>query len=175
MDRPEDMKPLKSNRKFHNFLLMPNIQLRLGAYMVALALALLLVLVSIVYLQMGEVVDLIVRLTDVEKEVREVLVAYLQNTAWWIILAIIFYIVINIGISILYTHKMVGPVYAFRRHIQLLSRGKFQIKTILRKGDAFEELASDLNQLSDALNEQYGCAEDQAEPSAKSWSDAYKN
>ena len=141
----------RSARRIKNFLLMPNIQIRLGAYMVMLAILLLASLVSIVYVKMGEIVSLIVQLTDVEDEVEEVLLNYVQDMSWWILLAISLYIAINLAISVWYTHKMIGPTYAFRRHVKALAKGEFFAKTILRKGDAFEELAQDLNDLSDTL------------------------
>lgn len=141
----------KSSRKFKNFLLMPHIQIPLGAYMIGLAIALLGVLTSIVYLKMGEIISLIVQLTDVEEEVEEVLINYVNDMSWWVILAIVIYIGINMLISILYTHKMVGPIFAFRRHVQALIEQKYDAKTHLRKRDAFSGLAQDLNDLSDAL------------------------
>ena len=141
----------RSARKIKNFLLMPSIQIRLGAYMVVLAILLLASLVSIVYVKMGEIVSLIVQLTDVEDEVEEVLLNYVQDMSWWILLTISLYIAINLTLSVWYTHKMIGPTYAFRRHVKALGKGEFFAKTILRKGDAFEELAQDLNDLSDTL------------------------
>jgi len=146
----------RSDRKLRNFLLMPQIQIRLGAYMIVLAVALLVSLGVIVYVKMSEIISLIVQLTDVEEEVEEVLINYVQGMSWWIILAIVLYIAINMSLSVLYTHKMVGPTYAFRRHIQALGKGNYNAKTNLRKGDAFEELASDLNTLSDVLDKQFG-------------------
>lgn len=148
----------RSDRKLKNFLLMPQIQIRLGAYMVLLAISLLIALGTIVYIKMSEIISLIVQLTDVEEEVEEVLVNYVQGMSWWIILAIVLYIALNLALSILYTHKMVGPTYAFRRHVQSLTKGAFHAKTNLRKGDSFEELADDLNQLSDTLKSKYGDA-----------------
>ena len=91
----------KSGRKFRNFLLMPQIQIRLGAYMVLLAIGLLVSLVGIVYVKMGEIMTLIVQLTDVEDEVEEVLVDYISDMSWWILLAIGLYVALNLLISIL--------------------------------------------------------------------------
>ena len=146
----------RSDRRLRNFLLMPRIQIRLGAYMVALALAFMVALVGSVYIRMGEIMALIVQLTDVEDEVKGLLISYVNGMAWWMALAIMVYIASNLCLSILYTHKMVGPTYAFRRHIRSLEKGEFHVKTRLRKSDAFEELAGDLNDLSDALEAKYG-------------------
>lgn len=153
----------KSARKMKNFLLMPNIQIKLGAYMIVLAILLLVSLGSIVYIKMGEIVSLIVQLTDVEDEVEEVLLSYVQDMSWWILLAISIYIAINLTLSVWYTHKMIGPTYAFRRHVKSLAKGEFFAKTILRKGDVFEELAQDLNELSDTL----AGKKDSSEPAEK--------
>jgi hypothetical protein len=52
-------------------------------------------------------------------------------------------------VAVIFTHKLIGPTIAFRRHIRMIAEGKFQYRTKLRKGDAFQEVASDLNKLSE--------------------------
>ncbi len=68
------------------------------------------------------------------------------------------FIAVSIGIciftfilNVLVTHKMVGPVYAFERHVRNLIAGDYKSRTRLRKYDEFKELALLLNQLSDRL------------------------
>jgi signal transduction histidine kinase len=65
---------------------------------------------------------------------------------------LIFYVLTNMGVTIIFTHKLVGPTVAFRRHIRMLTEGRYDYRTTLRKGDAFQEVADDLNHLSAHLS-----------------------
>ncbi len=56
--------------------------------------------------------------------------------------------------SIYFTHKMVGPTVAFRRQINALKSGNYRSKVYLRQGDAFGEVAVELNELADELKRQ---------------------
>lgn len=138
-------------RKWKNFLLMPKIQIQLGIYMLSLALVLFISLGTTIYRKMGEIVEIVVELTDVEDEIRDILVTYLGDISWWILTTLFIYISLNFLLSIIYTHKMIGPTYAFRRHIKQIKEGNLKHRTHLRKGDAFVEIAEDLNELSDFL------------------------
>ena len=62
------------------------------------------------------------------------------------------FVLLNLCASIYFTHKMVGPTVAFRRHIAALKEGRYDAKIKLRRGDAFNEVASALNELSDVLH-----------------------
>lgn len=63
----------------------------------------------------------------------------------------IFYVLVVTAIGIAYTHKMVGPMVAFRRQVQALIGGDFTARVNLRKRDAFLGLADDLNELAETL------------------------
>ncbi|MCX6127084.1 MAG: hypothetical protein NTV34_20365, partial [Proteobacteria bacterium] len=66
------------------------------------------------------------------------------------------YIGLSAMISIKLTHSLIGPTVAFRRHIKMIADGKYDYKTVLRSGDAFREVAEDLNALSDELYRKHG-------------------
>ena len=146
---PNEVK--KPRRKLRNFLLMPQMQMRLGFYTLVLATFFFTALVGIVYLKMNEILSLVVQLTDAENEVQEVLFSYVQSMSWWIIFSVCLYVVVSLFVTIWYTHKLVGPSYAFRRHVKALIGGDMSARTKLRNGDAFGELADDLNLLSEKL------------------------
>ena len=52
------------------------------------------------------------------------------------------------AIGVVLTHRVVGPLFAAKRHIDLLNEGKFEVRTHLRPGDELEDLISNLNRLS---------------------------
>jgi len=63
------------------------------------------------------------------------------------------YFFITVAVSIFFTHRLVGPTYAFRRHIRELKNGNYGSRVVLRKGDAFQEVAEDLNDLAVTLEQ----------------------
>src|SRR5690606_825027 len=69
----------------------------------------------------------------------------------YIYLAFFVYLAATIGTSVLFTHKLVGPTIAFRRHIRSIADGRYNARTYLRKGDAFLAVADELNSLSEVM------------------------
>ena len=49
-----------------------------------------------------------------------------------------------------YTHRLIGPLRPFTRHVEALARGDFSSRVQLRKGDLdmYVEYAEKLNQLA---------------------------
>jgi len=54
-------------------------------------------------------------------------------------------------IGIFSTHKIAGPIYRFRKHIQSMKEGDLSIRTKLRKNDLLNDIADDLNQTSEKM------------------------
>jgi signal transduction histidine kinase len=69
----------------------------------------------------------------------------------WLAVILLSYLALIVTISIVFTHRLIGPTIAFRRHIRALTEGKYQSRVVLRKGDAFIEVADDLNKLAETL------------------------
>lgn len=143
--------PMKAKRQMRNFLLQPLLQIKLGIYMILLTSLFSSAIAGILYVNLARFAAIVLQLTDVEDEVTDLLNAYMHDTRWYLGSAILVFLLLNVMISVLYTHRLVGPTYAFRRHIRALSEGRYQIRTILRKGDAFAEVADELNHLSEVL------------------------
>ncbi len=141
----------KYRRKLRNFLLQPLLQIKLGLFSIILAVLFCVSIVGILYVHMAQVYIMVLQLTDLEEEAKSMVESYLSDTTLSIASASLVFIFFNIVISVLYTHRLVGPTIAFRRHIQRLIDGDYKAKTILRKHDAFPEVADDLNRLSDTL------------------------
>ena len=138
----------KASRSFRNYALQPLLQIKLGLYSILLSLGFALAVCAILYFNLGKFSDIILQLTGVEDEVKDLLTQYIAPAKIQVIAVVVIYILINIAVTVLYTHKLIGPTIAFRRHIRMIADGKLQYRTVLRKGDAFAELADDLNKLS---------------------------
>lgn len=141
----------KSQRKVKNLLLQPFLQIKLGLYSILLTIALVAGLSWTLYVKLGQFADIVMQLTDVQEEVSRLLSVYVAET--WLLVGIILgvFLIVSISISIVFTHRMIGPTIAFRRHIRTLAAGDSSIRTNLRKGDAFQEVAEELNLLSEVL------------------------
>ncbi|MBC7662051.1 MAG: hypothetical protein H7249_20340 [Chitinophagaceae bacterium] len=138
-------------RKLSNFLLQPLLQVRLGLYSIIMSVVFGLGVFTIIYINFYKFYDLVLELTDLREEVTEILNSYIHGVVLWLVLALVVYFLITVAISIFFTHRLIGPTYAFRRHIRDLSKGNYKSRVVLRKGDAFQEVADDLNDLAVAL------------------------
>jgi len=143
----------KSRRQLRNFLLQPITQIRLGLYAIVMSLVFSAVMGAITFTHLSRFAEVVTQLTDVEDEVAQLFKIAVADTKWWLVLTLVLYVLAMMVMSIIYTHRLVGPTIAFRRHINALMEGNFNVRTILRRYDAFHEVASDLNKLSEKLEE----------------------
>jgi signal transduction histidine kinase len=140
-------------RKLSNFMLQPLLQIRLGLYSILLSLAFCLALMAIFYVNFNKFYDLVLELTDLREEVTDILKSYVRGLIGWVAIGTTVYFFITVAVSIFFTHRLVGPTYAFRRHIRELKNGNYGSRVVLRKGDAFQEVAEDLNDLAVTLEQ----------------------
>jgi signal transduction histidine kinase len=141
----------KAKRKAKNFMLQPLLQVKLGIYTILISVVFAAALAAILYFNFSSLINSIVLMTDAEEEVRDIFLSYWKTTQIWIYLTFLGYLVLTIVISVIYTHKLIGPTIAFRRHIRMIAEGRYNARTYLRKGDAFVEVAEELNRLSEVM------------------------
>ncbi len=138
-------------RRLRNYLLDPLLQVKLGLYAIVLALAFCSIMVGAFYSNFYKFYDLVLELTDLREEVTQILNSYLEDMIVWTVLGTLVYFVLMVTMSIFYTHRLVGPTYAFRRHIRELVKGNYKSRVSLRKSDAFSHIAEELNELAATL------------------------
>lgn len=139
----------KNNRRFTNFLLQPSLQLRLGVVTLVVTICFSSAFIFILTFHFNTLFHSILNLTDIPDVILEEVRQTLIDTMGWLIGVLILYALTNLGISVLFTHRLVGPTIAFRRHIQSMIDGQYKSRVILRKADAFLEVADDLNKLAE--------------------------
>lgn len=140
-------------RKLRNLLLQPLLQIRLGLYSILLTIFFSGMILGVLYLNLMDFTQIVLALTDSESEIRDLFADYISQTIWWIGILIVTFIASSIVLSVTYTHKLVGPTIAFRHQLQKLQRGQFDNKIQLRKGDAFQEIANEINMLTDVMQQ----------------------
>lgn len=141
----------KPKRQLRNLLLQPGLQSRLGLYCVIASVFFAAAVYGILLTNYSSITDAILQLTGNNDQVREIIGLHWNGTQIWIYLAAVAYVVAITLISVWYTHRMVGPTIAFRRHLERLEQGDFAYRTNLRRGDAFSEVADALNRLSSRM------------------------
>ncbi|MBC7660092.1 MAG: hypothetical protein H7249_10315 [Chitinophagaceae bacterium] len=138
-------------RKLSNLLLEPLLQTQIGLYCIALSLIFSALIGIVIYENLDSLSNILFQLSDGKVTLQTVAAAYVTNIQAWLILCLIGYIVCTIGVSILYTHRLVGPTVAFRKHLAAIEKGNYHHRTVLRKNDAFQVVASQLNDVSALL------------------------
>jgi len=151
----------QDKRKFRNYFLQPLLQIKLGLYSIILTAAFSLTVAMFLYLNLVDFAAIIFALTDSESEIRELFTEYVSHTRWWIFLLIFGFLVTNIAVSVIFTHKLVGPTVAFRNQLEMLRKGDFSREVTLRKGDAFAEVAEEINLLTKQLANNNGKISDE--------------
>ena len=143
------------NRKFGNFLLQPLVQVKLGLYAIVLSLVFCVVMIYLYYSNFSEFYQLILDLTDLREEVTAIVSDKFSELVIWTVASVFVYFALTVAMSIFFTHRLVGPTYAFRRHINELKKGNYKSRVVLRKSDSFVEVAEDLNKLAETLEKQH--------------------
>lgn len=156
MSEPVPSESRKARRSIKNFVLQPLWQVKFGLYSLLMSIGFSVLICLVVYINMAKFVEIVLELTGVQEELKDLLNQYLAPLRNQLIMLLLAYIVIIISISIKFTHKLIGPTVAFRRHIAMIAEGNWDYRTKLRDGDAFLEVAQDLNELSETLAKKYG-------------------
>ena len=146
----------RNQRRIRNFLLQPLLQVKLGLYTLGLAATFSLAILLILYFSLLDFAEIVMALTDTESEIIELFKEYSATSQLWVLVLVLGFMICNVFVTIVYTHKLVGPTVAFRTQIRKLIQGEFDGEVYLRKNDAFQELASDINELSRILKENNG-------------------
>ena len=61
------------------------------------------------------------------------------------------YVLLILVVTVIYTHRFIGPVIPMLRHVKALQEGRYTHRVSLRSHDAFTELAEQLNKLAETL------------------------
>jgi hypothetical protein len=146
----------KAKRRVRNFLLQPLLQVKIGLFSILLSILFAGAVAALLYFNFFPLIDTVLKMTDADEEVRDFFMDEWRAKQLWVYLAFFVYLVAQITMSVLYTHRLVGPTYAFRRHIRSIAEGRYNARTYLRKGDGFLEVADELNNLSEVMERKFG-------------------
>jgi HAMP domain-containing protein len=143
----------KERRRKMNLLLQPALQLKLPLILLIVTLGFGALQLAHTQFAYGKLFDIVLKEAGsppfLEDLLRDQTGDFIEVTS---VLAVLYVLVIVI-LSVVYAHRMIGPTVPLRRHVEALKNGDYTARVLLRKRDAFSELAEDLNELSRILEE----------------------
>jgi methyl-accepting chemotaxis protein len=146
---------LGTKRKSKNLLLEPSLQLKLPIYLLTLSLVLAILTWIVLYKGFEGLYEFVMLQGDIGEQIGDIIQYQSRAVAVVIACLLVTYVVLTVGISIAYLHRLIGPTRAFRRHLNELRNANYASRLTLRKNDAFGEVARDLNELAKALEKKY--------------------
>ena len=83
-----------------------------------------------------------------------VIVSLFRSAFWLIMLELLVLTPLVVWLGILLTHKVAGPLVRIFAVLDQMSRGRYDVRITLRKGDMLVELAEAVNRLSENIRSQ---------------------
>jgi len=143
----------KEQRKARNILVRPGLQLKLPFYILLLTMAFVLLTLLLGNLYLEQVYVTMIENTTQSEYLQQVITEQMAAFKIISLLVLFVYAVLAVSISCVYTHRLLGPLIPIERHLKALKEGFYSHRLQLRKKDALHELADQLNELAEALEE----------------------
>ena len=144
----------KSQRKIRNFLLQPLIQIRIAAWSALASAVFSLAIALVFYFSLRSLAEAFSNVGHLDDETINRTYNMFEGVRLSALGLLLTQVLVSVVVSIVTTHRLVGPTVAFRQQIRALINGKYGQKVILRNNDAFQEVALDLNELSEQLQKE---------------------
>jgi methyl-accepting chemotaxis protein len=142
------------NRKARNFLLKPGLQLKLAFYILLLSLGFVFITVLFGKLYFEQTYITLVDNTTQSEYIQAIVTQQIHDFKSLSLLLLAVYTVMIVLVATVYTHRMIGPTLPIMRHVKALKEGFYSHRVKLREYDCFQELADELNELAETLEEQ---------------------
>lgn len=155
-----------NQRRVKNFLLQPMLQVRLGLYNIVLSAAFGMAVFGLLHMQRQRTEGMLANLGQltIDEPVQREIDRLQRDQALWFGGITLIFVTASVLVSVVFTHRLVGPTYAFRRMMAELASGNYAARVTLRRDDAFLEVADDLNRLAATLEATHGRRESAAPP-----------
>ena len=129
----------RNQRRVRNFLIEPKRQFEFALFSVVWGLTLATAMMCLFYMFV------------VDQEDGSISQALSDHPKVWLFATIVSISLASILQNIALTHRVFGSAAALRRHVKAVRAGDLAYRTKLRPRDAFHDLATDLNELSEEL------------------------
>lgn len=145
---------LEERRKARNFLLKPALQMKLPLYILFMSLMFGSMALLGGYIYFEQLFAMMIENTTQGNYLQETISQQTENFIEASMVLLVVYIIFTVGITTIYTHRIIGPTIAIKRHVRALKEGLYSHRVSLRKHDELKDLAGELNELAEIL-EQY--------------------
>jgi HAMP domain-containing protein/preprotein translocase subunit SecG len=144
---------LDERRKATNFLQQPGLQLQLPLFVLLLTGAFLLLVLVLGNLYFEQTFLTMMETTSQTEYLQPVVNEQTREFRNITVLLLAVYAVLVVVVTIAYTHRLIGPMLPVMRHVKALQEGLYEHRVKLRRTDAFQELAAELNELARVLEQ----------------------
>lgn len=148
-------KPVRK-RRAANAIWQPFLQFKLLMYMLGSTAFVAVLLASFLYFAFSDLLSAVVEKTDSTSYYGEMINIQLVHMFRYCGALVVLYILLLASVCVAYTHRLIGPLRPFVRHVEQLTEGNYSSRVTLRKGDLqmYNEYAEKLNELAKKLNAQ---------------------
>lgn len=141
------------NRKARNFLLKPGLQLKLAFYFLLLSLGFIFTTMLFAKLYFEQTYITLAGNTAQSEYIQAVVTQQINDFKSLSMIMLVVYVVMVVIVATVYTHRMIGPTLPVLRHIKALKEGFYSHRVKLRENDCFQEMADELNELAETLEQ----------------------
>lgn len=132
-------------------MFQPVIQLRIAAYNALTAALFSLALSFLFYKNLEMFANTFIENTQADDATISQVYHHIEGVRVWALLVLVGYVCVAIAVSLRVTSQMVGSTAGFRKHVRALANGDLSKRISVKKGDAFQDVADELNFLTDSL------------------------
>lgn len=151
-----DQKQRMQKRRIINAVWQPFLQFKLLMYMLGSTAFVAILLAAFLYFAFSDLVNVVTGKTEATSYYGEMIEIQLVHLFRYCGALFVLYILLLASVCVAYTHRLIGPLRPFVRHVEKLTEGDYSSRVVLRKGDLdmYNEYAEKLNALATKLNAQ---------------------
>ena len=142
-------------RKLRNFLIRPGLQLRFTLKIAGAALIISALNIVVFYHYIKEnyeiFIDPLTKAQLIDAQTSQVLYQELSNISTTLITLSALFTLASILIGVVLTHKIAGPMVAFKRTFSQIKEGNTDARIYLRPRDEFKDVALSFNEMMDTV------------------------
>jgi len=140
-------------RKARNLLLRPMLQIKLPLYILFLSFTFGALAMLLGYFYFEQLYMMMLENTTQGTYLHKTISEQVNNFMESSVMLLIGYVILVAVVTIVYTHRMIGPTVTINRHIKALKEGLYTSRITLRRNDELKDLAAELNELAEILEE----------------------
>lgn len=148
-------KSSQEKRRLLNAIWAPFLQFKLLMYMLGSTAVVAVLLGAFLYFAFSDLIQVVTGNSETTSYYGEMIEIQLIHLFRYCGALFLLYILLLAAVCVSYTHRLIGPLRPFTRHVEELGAGNYQSRVSLRKGDLdmYEEYAEKLNTLAEKLEE----------------------